>query len=119
MLKDMGVLGVIDLDKFSRALRLRYIWEEWMVDDKPWVGTEVPCNNVDRLLFNPSTTILLGNGSKAKKFGTIAGSMERPQGTLPPISSNLSEGKQNDTSGNYKRHLDQSIEEKDHYSNAS
>ena len=73
MLKDMGVLGVIDLDKFSRALRLRYIWEEWMVDDKPWVGTEVPCNNVDRLLFNPSTTILLGNGSKAKKFGTIAG----------------------------------------------
>jgi hypothetical protein len=67
-----------------------------MVDDKPWVGTEVPCNSVDRLLFNLSTTILLGNVSKAKKIGTIAGSMERPE-----------------------RHLDQSIEGKDHYSNAS
>ena len=59
-------MGVPDLDRFGRALRLRWLWQEWGDDPKPWVGTEVPCNDTDRLLFNSSTTITIGNGNKAR-----------------------------------------------------
>ena len=64
--KDLGGMGVPDLDRFGRALRLRWLWQEWGDNPKPWVGTEVPCNDTDRLLFNSSTTITIGNGNKAR-----------------------------------------------------
>ena len=62
--KDLGGLGVIDLDRFGRALRLRWLWQEWMDDHKPWNGYELPCSDVDRLLFNSSIIITLGDGAK-------------------------------------------------------
>jgi len=40
--KDMGGLGVTNLDKFSRALCVRWLWQEWSDDHKPWSGTDVP-----------------------------------------------------------------------------
>jgi hypothetical protein len=64
--KDLGGLWVFDLAKFSRALRLRWLWQEWTTVDKPWVGTTVPCNETDRLLFNASTVIHVGNGNKTR-----------------------------------------------------
>ena len=42
----------------------RVVWQ--VQDSKPWVGTELPCNDRDRLLFNASTTITIGNGDKAR-----------------------------------------------------
>ena len=54
-----------NLENFGRALRLRWLWQEWVHDSKPWVGTTLPCNDLDRLLFNASTTITIGNGNKA------------------------------------------------------
>ena len=65
MPRDLGGLGVPDLDRFGRALRLRWLWQEWVDDAKPWVGTIVPCNDIDRLLFNSSTTVTIGDGHKA------------------------------------------------------
>jgi len=62
----LGGLGVPDLDKFSRALRLRWLWQEWTDGSKPWVGLQVPCNDIDRLLFQASTSVSIGNGTKAK-----------------------------------------------------
>lgn len=53
--EDFGRLGVLDLERFSRALRLRWLW----------VGGEVPCNDLDKLLFRPSTRVSVGNGHKA------------------------------------------------------
>jgi hypothetical protein len=35
--KELGGLGILDLDKFSRALRLRWLWYKWTAPDKPWV----------------------------------------------------------------------------------
>ena len=64
--KDLGGLGVPDLDKFGRALRLRWLWQEWVEDSKPWLGFELPCNNVDRLLFNASIIITVGDGAKTR-----------------------------------------------------
>jgi hypothetical protein len=64
--KDLGGLGVLDLEKFSRALRLRWLWQEWTDGSKPWEGLQVPCNKLDRLPFQASTTVVIGNGIKAK-----------------------------------------------------
>lgn len=61
--KSFGGLGILDLDLFSRALRLRWLWFEWVSPDKPWVGTELPINTVDRQLFRESTVVTLGNGA--------------------------------------------------------
>jgi hypothetical protein len=63
--KDLGGLGVPDLDRFGRALRLRWLWQEWVEESKPWIGSELPCSDGDRLLFNSSITITLGDGAKA------------------------------------------------------
>lgn len=34
--KDLGRLGVLDLEMFGRVLRLRSLWQEWTDDSKPW-----------------------------------------------------------------------------------
>lgn len=65
MPKDLGDLGIMDLPKFGRALRLRWLWVEWSTDEPPWVGTPIPCYEVDRQMFNATTEIHLGNGTKA------------------------------------------------------
>jgi hypothetical protein len=45
--KDLGGLDVIDLVKFSRALQLKWLWQEYTAVDKPWAGTDAPCNETD------------------------------------------------------------------------
>jgi len=57
---------VPDLDRFGRALRLRWLWQEWVDDSKPWIGSELPCTDVDRLLFNSSINITLGDGAETR-----------------------------------------------------
>jgi hypothetical protein len=63
--KVLGGLGVLDFERFSRALRLRWLWFEWVEPDRPWVGTEVPCTEIDRQLFRASTSVTVGNGLRA------------------------------------------------------
>jgi hypothetical protein len=31
-----GGLGIKDLDKFGRALRLRWLWHSWDAQERPW-----------------------------------------------------------------------------------
>jgi len=38
--KKFGGLGVLNLDSFSRALRLRWLWHEWVSPEKAWVGSD-------------------------------------------------------------------------------
>lgn len=42
--KDPWGLGVIDIRKFGRALRLRWRWLEWIDEDRPWRGSPMPCD---------------------------------------------------------------------------
>jgi hypothetical protein len=63
--KELGGLGILDLEKFSRALRLRWLWYKWTAPDKPWVGTETPNDAADLDLFNAATRVTIGNGVKA------------------------------------------------------
>ncbi|RLM78633.1 uncharacterized protein C2845_PM12G16830 [Panicum miliaceum] len=66
MPKKFGGLGILDLDLFSRALRLRWLWLEWVDSDHPWVGTVPHITQVDRQLFRISAVVTLGDGRKAK-----------------------------------------------------
>jgi hypothetical protein len=55
-----GGLGIKDMEAYSRALRLRWEWIRWTDHDRPWIGTETPCDESDRSLFAACTTMLLG-----------------------------------------------------------
>ena len=83
--KDLGGLGVIDLVKFSRALWLRWLWHEWTAADKPWMDTVVPCNETDRLLFNASTVISIGNDKKTKLWHHSWLDGEAPKNLAPHL----------------------------------
>jgi hypothetical protein len=63
--KELGGLVVLDMEKFSRALRLRWLWFEWTAPEKPWVGSETPNDASDLDLFNAATCVTIGNGAKA------------------------------------------------------
>ena len=61
----LGGLGIADLERFGRALRLRWPWLQWPDPERPWVGTDLPCDQADMNLFRASTTVTLGDGRKA------------------------------------------------------
>jgi hypothetical protein len=61
----LGGLGILNMDKFGRALRLRWPWLAWTSPDKPWVGMENPCNDDDMELFHSLTKVTIGDGMKA------------------------------------------------------
>jgi hypothetical protein len=63
--KNLGGLGILDLECFSRALRLRWLWFEWVEPDRPWVGTELPCSELDHQLFRACTVVTIGDGKQA------------------------------------------------------
>ena len=62
--KENGGLGILNLNRFARALRLRWLWHEWVSPDKPWIGTKTSCDNTDHLLFVGCTTVSIGNGKE-------------------------------------------------------
>jgi hypothetical protein len=62
--KMYGGLGVLNLEKFAMALRLRWPWLEWKDEGKIWSGTGNPCTDKDMKIFYATTTITLGNGRK-------------------------------------------------------
>jgi|UPI0001A88E2F hypothetical protein len=62
---DFGGLGIIDLHKFSKALRLRWLWFQWSNPERPRRGTELPVNTEDVALFNAATIVTIKNGKKA------------------------------------------------------
>jgi hypothetical protein len=50
--KSMGGLGILDLEKFERALRLWWPWYEWTDLGCAWMGMGKPCNEEDMKLFH-------------------------------------------------------------------
>jgi hypothetical protein len=89
----MGGLGVLDLDKFARALRLRWLWFEWECPDKPWVRTTPPCDELDEQIFAAATKVTISNGRKAK-FWTSNWIGHQPLKYLAPALFNHSKGEQ-------------------------
>ena len=83
--KKFGGLGILDLDLFSRALRLRWLWFQWTTPDRPWVGSEQPVNAVDRQLFIASTVVTLGNGEKASFWQSAWLNGQAPMDRFPDL----------------------------------
>ncbi|KAI4981082.1 hypothetical protein ZWY2020_021567 [Hordeum vulgare] len=62
---NLGGLGILELYKFARALRLHWLWFAWVDPLRAWVGLETPCNDDDMELFFAATTITIGDGLAA------------------------------------------------------
>ena len=63
--KDLGGLGVLDLERLARALRLRWLWFQWKFEERPWTGLDIPYDRTDKELFHTSTIVKVGKGNKA------------------------------------------------------
>lgn len=62
---EKGGLSIKDLEAFSRALRLRWMWYAWDDRERPWKGLQVQADEKDWRLFNSATLVTVGNGAKA------------------------------------------------------
>ena len=85
MPKENGGLGILNLERFARALRLRWLWHEWVSPGKVWVGTKNPCDDTDGLLFTACTTITLRDGKRTSFWhsGWLQG--RRPKDIAPNL----------------------------------
>jgi hypothetical protein len=59
----LGGLGIKDLDKFSRALRMKWLWHGWDHNDRPWKKMLKISDPTDRQLFFCSTVMHVGDGN--------------------------------------------------------
>jgi hypothetical protein len=57
---------ITDLERFRRALRLRWLWCPWKQPDKPWCNSELPVNVTDEALFTAATRVTVQNGHTTK-----------------------------------------------------
>jgi hypothetical protein len=57
-----GGLGITDLERFGRALRIRWLWYQWKNPKKPWCNSELPTVKVDEALFAAATQVHVHNG---------------------------------------------------------
>jgi hypothetical protein len=58
----MGGLGIKDLEKFGRALRLRWLWYSWDNHDRHWKEFLKHHDKIDRALFFALTLIMVRDG---------------------------------------------------------
>lgn len=63
--KIKGGLGILDLERFTRALRLRWLWFRWKQKHRAWNNLDVPCDKTDRELFYASSIVTIGDGRAA------------------------------------------------------
>jgi hypothetical protein len=61
----VGGLGILDLERFSRALRLSWLWLAWSETQRPRVGMKLPLDETDVALFTVATRVTVHDGWKA------------------------------------------------------
>jgi hypothetical protein len=59
--KDYGALGILNLEIFASALRMRWPWHEWNEEAKPWFGLGTPCTSQNRDLIAAATMVTIGD----------------------------------------------------------
>jgi hypothetical protein len=88
---NLGGLGVLDIDRFARALWLRWLWLEWANPDAPWVELETPCNKTDYLSFAAARKIKIGDDEKNSFWHNAWAQGRRPKGISPSIFESIFE----------------------------
>ena len=81
-----GGLGILDMEKLYRALRLRWLWHEWVSPNKPSVGLPPPSDGQDHQLFTTASDITREIAT-VPNSGFLLGWVARVIRTLPPSSS--------------------------------
>jgi hypothetical protein len=64
--KHLGGLGILDLQRFNTALRLRWQWQQWAQRHKPWTEMHILVTEKESDLFRACTSISLSDGLRAK-----------------------------------------------------
>jgi hypothetical protein len=83
--KGLGGLGVLNIEKFARALSLRWPWLEWRDEQKIWVGSGNPCTPEDMSFFYAATSITIGNGERTSFWETPWLNGNKPKDIAPLI----------------------------------
>jgi hypothetical protein len=63
--QEKGGLGILDLECFARALRLRWLWFQWKHRERAWNDLDLPVDSRDRDLFATSSEVTIGDGNRA------------------------------------------------------
>lgn len=64
--KDLGGLGILDLQRFGWALRVRWLWLGKTEPERPWSTFPVPVHNCAQSLFATAILSEVGNGANTK-----------------------------------------------------
>jgi len=83
--KKGGGLGILHLGKFSRALRLRWLWKLCKKENGQWLDSETPCTTKGKQLFVASTTITVGNGDNISFWENAWLQGRRPRDIAPTV----------------------------------
>ena len=78
---------MLDLAKFSQALRLRWLWYSWVDPERPWVGSPVPCSENDKQLFRASTMVTVGDGRTTMFWDSTWVNGHAPRDLVPNLYS--------------------------------
>ena len=62
---DLGGSGIIDLQRFGYALRMRWLWQRRSEDPHPWHELPDETDKVVEAMFAASIYVALGDGRKA------------------------------------------------------
>jgi hypothetical protein len=69
-LRRMEDLGILQLDKFARALKLRWPWLLWKHPFKAWIRNDHPCNDADMDFFSMRYGQVFYDGGGVKELGS-------------------------------------------------
>jgi hypothetical protein len=74
--KRLGGLGIIDLSRFNKALRLQWQWKTWKAKDKPWTASSYPALKLNCNCFTLVLTSVLEMATE-ETSGPTSGSRGR------------------------------------------
>ncbi|WVZ69500.1 hypothetical protein U9M48_018274 [Paspalum notatum var. saurae] len=85
--KKFGGLSILHLGKFSRALRLRWLWQDSKEPARKRVMGDLPCTAVDKVLFAAATSVTVGDGKSTLFWESTWLRGLRPRDIYPKIFS--------------------------------
>jgi hypothetical protein len=65
-LKELGGLGILNLQRFSWALRVRWLWLGKTKPERPWSALPAPVHTCAKSLFATAIQSEVGNGANTK-----------------------------------------------------